>query len=294
MRARLVGYLIVFVSLAASAATTLADSNEEDLTSAVTFYASFDESVKGDFGGGNLLPSTRSDHPTEKGKYVVEQGFSAKALRIAKGKGIHGGALEGFDVLPRRGRMFFAVKGNLAFKPDGWNGAVSFWLNTDPNTMLKTAFCDPIQITEKSAADGGLWVDFPNTKPRDMRLGAFRGLAEGEKPVPESDKNAPLVRLEDVGFKAGDWHHVVMNWQNLDSGKNNAVVALYIDGQRIGALTDREIAMKWNIERTGIYVAVSYIGLLDELGIFNRHLTQAEIQRLHSTPDALAALKAKR
>jgi formylglycine-generating enzyme required for sulfatase activity len=265
--------------------------NDDALLRAVSFYASFDEEVRGDFGRGNLLPKTRFDHPTKKGEYVYEDGYRREAFRINPGGGVHGGALAGVDVLPRRGRMFFPADGNLAFNKTGWNGAVSMWLNTDPNTMLKTRYCDPIQITEKRAGDGGLWIDFPDVKPRDLRLGAFRALAAGEKQIPEANPRAPLIRVKDVGFKSGDWHHVVMTWKNVDSGKQNANVALYIDGKRIGRLQKRNIAMKWNLERTGIYVAVSYIGLLDELALFNRPLSKKEISRLLTNPGVLTSLK---
>ena len=149
-----------------------------------------------------------------------------------------------------------------------------------------------IQITQKRAADGGLWVDFPDTQPRDMRLGVFRALAEGDQPVPESAAQAPIVRLAHVGFQAGDWHHVVMNWKNFDSGRRDAAASLHVDGRLIGELADREIAMKWDIRHTGIYVAVNYIGLLDELAVFRRSLIPAEIQLLRGKPDVLATLKA--
>lgn len=262
----------------------------DSLREAVTFYASFDEEVKGDFGGGRLLPKTRYDHPEVKGRYLYEDGYPPTAFRINRKKGLRGGALEGIDVLPRRGRMFFPAKGNLGFKPDGWGGAVSFWLNTNPNTLLKTRYCDPVQITQKGAGNGGLWVDFPDAKPRDFRLGAFRGLAEGERRVPESDPNAPLIRVKNVGFRSGDWHHVLMNWDNFDTGQPNATAALFIDGKRMGRLDKRDIAMKWNIDRTGIYVAVSYIGLLDELALFGRALTEAEIGRLAKDPGLVRTL----
>jgi hypothetical protein len=173
----------------------------------LTFYASFDEAVRGDFGGGALLPSTRRDNPELKGAYLYREGVDEKVFRIARGKGVHGGALEAVDVLPDRGRIFFPAKGNLPYRPGGWGGAVSFWLNTTllrslsggrtakerrrPNALLKTPFCDPVQITEKAASNGGLWVDFPDQTPRDLRLGVFPALAEGEKPVPESDPQAP-------------------------------------------------------------------------------------------------------
>ncbi len=284
-------YAAFLVALLNGSRDVDADPNTEALLKAVTFYASFDERVAGDYGSGELLPRTRSDHSTEKGKFVVERGFRESSLRIAKNNGVHRGALEGFDVLPRRGRMFFPAKGNLPYDSDGWSGAVSVWLNTDPNTMLKTSYCDPVQITERRAGDGGLWIDFPNTKPRDMRLGVFRALAVGEKAVPESDPAAPLVQLADVGFQNGDWHHVVMNWRNLDSGKTNASAELFIDGKLIGRLTDREIAMEWNLDKTGIYVAVNYIGLLDELAIFDKPLEKSEILYLKDTPGAISVLK---
>ena len=69
-----------------------------DLLKGVTFYASFDTAVKGDFGGGELALSTRFNHKTEKGAFVFEKGFPEKAFRIAPGKGISGGALEADDV----------------------------------------------------------------------------------------------------------------------------------------------------------------------------------------------------
>src|SRR5262249_32318084 len=47
----------------------------------------------------------------------------------------------------------------------------------------------------------------------------------------------------------------------------------------------------WDLDRTGIYVAVNFIGLLDELALFNRPLTAEEVARLHSAPGLLAPLK---
>src|SRR5262249_15645534 len=94
-----------------------------------------------------------------------------------------------------------------------------------------------------------------------------------------------------VGFKSGDWHHVALTWENLDTGRKDARAVLYIDGKRIGQVADRELAMGWDLDRTGIYVAVNYIGLLDELALFNRPLTAAEVSLLHKRPGLLTPLK---
>ena len=34
--------------------------------------------------------------------------------------------------------------------------------------------------------------------------------------------------------------------------------------------------MGWDIEKTGIYISIGYIGLMDELALFDRALTAAE------------------
>lgn len=261
------------------------NDRERELRSALTFYASFDEHVRGDIGGGVLTPSTRRDDTDRPGQFVFTEGIDGDVFRIAPNKGLRGGALEVVDVLPHRGRIFFPARGNLAYKPDGWSGAISFWLNTDPNTMLKTSFCDPIQITHRGASDGGLWTDFPEAQPRNFRLGAFPALAAGETAIPESDPDAPLVTVNDIGFKMGRWHHVVMCWRNFDTGAANATTELYVDGKLRGKLEPRPLAMRWDLDRTGIYFAVNYIGLMDELAIFNRALTAADVEYLCDHPD---------
>jgi hypothetical protein len=271
-------------------ASEAATEGAAGLRKAATFYASFDEEVRGNAGGGELTPGTRFNHATQPGQFVFEKGIDRKVFRISKA-GVAGGALEATDVLPRNGRIYFPAKGNIAYRPGGWGGAVSMWLNTDPNKLLKTKFCDPIQITQKGAGNGGLWVDFNDARPRDLRHGAFPAVPEGGKPIPEDASNAPLVKVKAIDWEAGAWHHVVLTWQNFDTGKPNAVSTLYIDGKQIGQIKDRPLAMDWDLEKTGIYFAVGYIGLLDELAVFGRPLTDDEVRSLHQRPDLLTPLK---
>jgi hypothetical protein len=282
------------IMLAGSVAANAGGKDDPSLAAlrrAVTFYASFDESPKGDFGGGELTLSTRSNHETEKGKFVFEKGYNEKVFRVAPGKGVHGGALEVVDVLPRNGRIFFPAKGNLAYKAEGWGGSMSVWINTDPNQLLKTKFCDPVQITQKGANDGGIWFDFNDAKPRDLRMGVFPAVPAGAKGVSESDPDAPMVWVKRIAFKAGEWHHIVLTWDNLDTRNKDARADLYIDGKHRGTVEKIALGMQWEIDRTGVYVAVNYIGLLDEFALFNRPLTATEVATLHREPAALAPLK---
>lgn len=283
--------LVALATVGLLLGTSRADEN--DIRKAVTFYASYDESLKADVGGGQLTPDTRINHPTEKGQYVVEKGVNEKVFTIAKTKGIAGGALDAVDVLEKNGRIFYPAKGNIAFKKDGWSGSMSMWCKTDPDKLIKAKFCDPVQITQKGANNGGLWFDFNDAKPRDLRHGAFPMTPEGQKNISEDDPKAPMVRVPGVGWKADDWHHVVLTFKNLDTGKPDAVTALYIDGKLIGEVKDRAIAMGWDIEKAGIYTSINYIGLIDEFALFDKALSAEEVTLLHKKPDLLSPLKKK-
>ena len=197
------------------------------------------------------------------------------------------------DVLDKNGRIFYPAKGNIAFKKDGWSGSVSMWCKTDSDKLLKTKFCDPVQITQKGANNGGLWFDFNDAKPRDLRHGAFSMIPDGQKGIGEDDPKAPMVRVSGIGWKANDWHHVVLTFKNLDTGKPDALTAIYIDGKLIGEVKDRAIAMGWDIEKAGIYIAINYIGLLDEFALFDKALTGEEVSHLHKNPELLSPLKKK-
>jgi hypothetical protein len=87
MRHRL-RFSLALVVFGLPAATGRAD--EAAVRKAVTFYASFDEAVKGDFGGGDLEAGTRYPHPTEKGQVIFQKGIDATVLKVAKGKGVSG------------------------------------------------------------------------------------------------------------------------------------------------------------------------------------------------------------
>lgn len=278
--------------LATGLLLTTVRADDAALRKAVTFYASFDESVAGDFGNGDLKPGMRYPHPTEKGQFHFQKGIDTTVLKVAKGKGIAGGAFEATDVVPKNGWLYFPVKGNLAVKKGGWSGSLSIWCNTDPNRLIKSKFCDPVQITQKGYDNGALWFDFNDAKPpRDLRFGAFTARSPEKKAVPETDPKAPLIRYPGVNWKAGEWHHVVLTFKNLDTGKPDAHTTLYIDGKLIGEVKDQSIAMDWDLEKAMVYLSLGYVGLLDEIALFDRALTAEDVLLLHTQPDLLAPLK---
>jgi hypothetical protein len=280
------------LSCAQNPAPDAADLNP--MRESLTLYASFDETLDADLAKGSNRLRARYGALDNPGGFRFEDGYPKDVFRVAPGQGVHGGALEALDVLPESGRIFFPAERNLPYDAQGWSGTVSFWIKTNPDTMLKTPFCDPVQITEKGATNGGLWIDFPDSDPRDLRLGAFQSEGDGRGRISESDPNAPLVVVSPVGFKETDWHHVLFTWSGFDSSQGDAEAVLYVDGKMQGKIEGRNVTMAWDVSRAGIYVAVNYIGLLDELAIFNRRLSGEEISQLASDPAALAGASSPR
>jgi hypothetical protein len=286
--------LTVALAIALFAAPADAQVDERALLKSVTLYAGFDTAVRADFGGGDLTLWTRTNDPTVKGKFNYEKGFDEAKFRVAPGKGVAGGALQALDVIPNNGRIYFPAKGNIAFKKGGWGGTMSMWIATDPDKLLKTGFCDPIQITQKGAGNGGIWFDFNDAKPnRNLRMGTFPAVPEGKPSIKESrEAFSPMVWVDKPGLKEGEWNHVVLTWTNFDTGKADAVGRLYINAKLIGEIRkDYPISMDWEIEKAGLYIAINYIGLMDELAIFARPLAEDEVKLLRDKPSVLQGLK---
>lgn len=282
MRFGLLAVSLVLLPLSVRAA----DGEEAALLKAVSLYASFDDAVRMDFGKGEAIPGTRSADPADAKKHVFTPGFDPKHFRILKTKGIAGGCLEAVDLPPRNGRLYFA------YRPDaGWGGALSVWVNTDPNTMLKTPFCDPFLLTQKGLNNGSIWAHFNDAKPRALQAGTYPSIPDGQEPIAEDDPKAPLTRFGKVGFQAGEWHHIAMTWDRFNTGKADGTHTLWVDGKRIGDLKDTAIRMDWDLERTRVYFAVNLVGLLDELAVFSRPLTAAEVALLHQKPGVLRGVK---
>ncbi len=257
---------------------------ENALRQAVALYASFDETPDAEFAAGDGALYVRAE--AEKGKFAEERGVDASRFRIAPGKGASGGALECLDLLPQGGRAFYRARGNLADR----HGAVSVWVNTDPNALLKTRFCDPVQISQKGARNGGLWFDFTDDKPRDLRLGAFPAVPEGVAPSKAPESEQPIVRIVNPAWKSGEWHHVAISWGEFNTGRNDGWAALYIDGKAAGKVGERDLRMDWDLDQTRIYVALNFIGLLDELAVFKGRIDGRMVQHLYRNPGAIKQL----
>lgn len=270
---------IVLAALAFPSAQCADSSKETELRKALTFYATFDKSIDADFAKGDArlftVVATTPDKKSEAGLHTRE------ATRLAPGQGLKGNALQ--FTLREAPWVFFAAENNVSYRNKGWSGTVSVWLRLDPETDLDPGYCDPIQLTTRAWNDAAFFVDFDKEgDPRDFRLGAFADLQvwnPENKSIPEDQR--PLLTVRNPPFDRDQWTHVAFTWDRFNTGTNEGIATLFLNGAKQGSVTGWNQAFTWKpTEESRLYLGLNYIGFMDELACFDRALNDAEVREL--------------
>ena len=264
------------------------DPTQTALKEALTLYASFDSSVDADFALGDSRMYTV---PNRQARDSAQVGLHKPDIRREDGKGKYGAGLVFTERSP--GYIYYPSENNITYNTDNWSAAISFWLSLDPATDLEPGYCDPIQITDSGYNDAGIWVDFTKENPRDFRLGVI-GDRDVWNPNPEGPDNenpifnARLTAVNNPPFAKDEWTHVLINFSGLNT--ENGVASLYLNGELQGTRTDIDTPFTWDYPLSNIYLGLGYIGLMDELSIYNRDLSQEEIGALYQLENGVQTL----
>ncbi|WP_299839540.1 LamG-like jellyroll fold domain-containing protein [uncultured Tenacibaculum sp.] len=264
------------------------DTTKTDLKAALTFYASFDKDVTADFALGDKQMYTV---PNRKAVDSAKVGLHKPDITRQDGKGKYGAGL----VFTERssGNIYYPSEKNINYSTENWNGAVSFWLSLDPAVDLKPGYCDPIQITDVSYNDAAIWVDFTKENPRDFRLGVI-GDRDVWNPNPEGPDNENpifnkrLTGVKNPPFGTGKWTHILINFSGLNTKEGKA--SLYMNGELKGTREQIDTPFTWELSKSNIYLGLGYIGLFDDLSIFNRNLTDKEIKTLYGLENGVQSI----
>jgi hypothetical protein len=279
--------MVLSLPLLCSAA---AEPDRDSLRKALTFHASFDGQADADFARGDKKVYTASNLKRTDAK----AGLHRADVEIAKGKGKFGDAL-------RFGKndkavVFYQADKNMAYRDKDWSGTISFWLSLDPDKDLEPGYCDPIQITDKKWDDAAFFVDFTkDDKPRHFRLGIYsdfkvwnpKGLKFEQVPVADRPLSEEIAKPP---FAAGKWTHVLFTFAGLNTGKPDGAGRLYLDGKPAASINNRTLTFTWEPSRAAIMLGLSYIGLFDDLAIFDRALTAEEVGLIYRLDDGIRSL----
>ena len=258
------------------------------LAGSLTFHASFDNGVDADRAAGDPRLYTA---PSYEEQDRAEPGLGNPAVSVAEDAGRFGHALRFAE--RNQHAVFYRADGNIGYSPESWSGTVSFWLRLDPATDLAPGFCDPIQITDAAYNDAAIWVDFTAENPRRFRLGVFGDVEvwnpDGLGPNDNPAFTERLAVVDDWPFAGDRWTHVAVTYAGL--GRPGGSASLYLDGERVpGDADDVDEPFTWDVDRGAIRLGVNYTGLLDELSLFDRPLTDDEVRALHRLEGGVGAL----
>lgn len=282
MKRRHAGFVaaaVVCLGACAGTDSTGPEAGDADLRDALLFHASFEDGMDAAHARGDrrIYSAPGYDKLDER-----SPGYWGQDIEIAYDAGRVGHALR-FNRKNTKA-LFYSADGNTAFSEAGWTGTVSFWLSLDPATDLEPGYCDPIQITDSAYNDSAIWVDFTRENPRHFRLGVFGERVEwnpdNRPPNENPDFEGRLVVVDQPPFGAEKWTHVIITHDGLGGGSGSA--RLYLDGKLQGEAGSVTESFSWDANKAAIRLGVNYIGLMDEIAVFNRVLSEEEIQSVYS------------
>lgn len=258
--------------------------SKEDLSDSLMFYASFDNGTDADIAVGDKSIYTAD---FRKNIQDAKPGLLNPDVSVAEGAGLAGDALQFKQ--KSKGVTFFKAFKNMGYSQKNWSGAVSFWLQLNPSEDLDPGYCDPIQITDVNWNDAALWVDFTKENPRDFRLGVLGDIEVWNPKRLGPDENPDylrrLVTVKEPPFNSDKWTHIVINFSRLNS--ENGTAELFVNGISKGKTPQISDPFTWDENRANILLGLNYIGLFDELSVFNRPLNNAEIALIYSAKNGL-------
>lgn len=247
------------------------------LAEALTFYAGFEDGLDAAYARGDRRIYSA---PNYKELDKRSPGYWGSTIEVAYDVGRTGHALR-FNQKNTEA-IFYTADQNVPFSSDSWSGTVSFWLSLDPAVDLEPGYCDPIQVTDSAYNDSALWVDFTKDNPRQFRMGAFGELTAWKPEDEAKDDNttfeARLVVVDEPPFATERWTHVAIVYHALGTAEGSA--SLYVDGKLQGTAEGVSEAFEWAPGAGELRLGVNYVGLFDELSVFDRALTAEEIQKV--------------
>jgi hypothetical protein len=246
-----------------------------ELTSALTLHASFDRGFRADFAKGDPGCYAR------QGKEVLPVQANDD-VKIAPG-GRFGSALW----FPKKGntRPQFSGVSTLNYNGQSWSATVSVWLRLDPDKDLEPGYCDPVQIVGEDGKKGFIFLEWSKDEtPRFFRY-AIRPLFHIWNPtnvqwadIPFAKR--PMVQVEKAPFSREAWTHVVFTLENVNDKTRKPLGKLYLNSELKGKIENWDLTFGWDPKQVLLVLGASYVGYLDDLAVFNRALSDAEVKQL--------------
>ena len=259
-----------------------ADALRAGLSAALTFHASFERGSDADFALGDKQIYTATVQDDQK-VVALTPGLGDPPLAIVEGQGKYSAALA--FTQERSHVVVYKAEHNLDYAPEKFCGTLSLWMRLDP-AEIPGQYSDPVQLTDKDFSDACIWVDFTkNDTPSDFRLGVFGDLSEWDvtnQRAKSSEFFWRLAKIAEPPFAKDQWTHVVVTWDGLNNSQQGRA-RLYFNADYQGATGVIRERFTWDPSQASIRLGLGhYVGLFDDLALFNVPLTPEEVRVLYS------------
>jgi hypothetical protein len=260
---------------------------QDALKSSLVFHASFDTGLDADFSKGDKTCLVK------KGKELVPC-VPNDDVKLAPGGGKFGGGLH----FPKKGatRPQFSGVGMLGYHDKSWNATVSVWLRLTPDKDLEPGYCDPVQIVGDDSKKGFIFLEWSKDEtPRFFRF-AIRPLFDIWNPtnIPWDqipfDKR-PMVQVANAPFSRDTWTHAVFTLDKLNDKSAKSAGSLFLNGKLQGRIENWDLSFGWDPASVALVLGASYVGHLDDLAVFDRTLSDAEVEQLYKLDGGVGSLR---
>ena len=263
-----------------------AEMGKTTLPHALTMHASFDKGLDADFSRGDRTCYVQQDQLLVPAKPNEDVKLSVDAGRF-------GGALH----FPTKGvtRPSFKDAGVLGYSAKSWSASVSAWLRLDPDKDLEPGYCDPLQIIGNDNKKGYIFLEWSKDEtPRYFRY-AIRPLFEIWNPtnVAWADipfEKRPMVQVARAPFSREKWTHVVFTLENINDKSKPPVGKLYLNGKLQGSIEKWKMTFDWDPAKVLLVLGASYVGHMDDLAVFDRPLTDGEVDQIYGLKNGIRDL----
>lgn len=262
---------------------------QDALKSSLAFHASFDQGMNADFSKGDKACVIK------KGKELVPC-VPNEDVKLVAGAGKFGGCLH----FPKKGatRPQFSGVNMLGYNDKSWSATVSVWLKLTPDEDLEPGYCDPVQIVGDDGKKGFIFLEWSKDEtPRFFRY-AIRPLFEIWNPtnVQWADipfEKRPMVQVAKAPFSREAWTHAVFTLSNVNSKDKSAKPSgsLYLNGKLQGRIENWDLTFAWDPAHVALVLGAAYVGHLDDLAVFDRALSDAEVGQLYQLEGGVASLR---
>jgi len=275
-----------FVVTRAGVAQPAEKDATEKLSKSLTLHASFDKGLDADFSRGE-----KKCYVQQGKELVLAQ--ANEEVKLVADAGRFGGALH----FPKKGatRPSFKDGGVLGYNAKSWSCTVSVWLRLNPDKDLEPGYCDPIQIIGDDNKKGYIFCEWSKDEtPRYFRY-AIRPLF----PIWNPDNKAwadipfekrPMVQVERAPFSREKWTHVVFTVENINDKTKPPLGKLYINGKLQGSIEKWDLKFGWDPAKVLLVLGAAYVGYQDDLAVFDRVLTDAEVDRIYLLKNGIREL----